>query len=69
MRIQIVEMEYSISSNESEEDNTYLSYNKVIGTSLDRELYQAFEILDYTQPESTVQPYLFNWDGIRRRRI
>ena len=42
-----VEMEYSISSNESEEDNTYLSYNKVIGTSLDRELYLAFEILDY----------------------
>ena len=42
-----VEMNYSISSNESEEDNTYLSYNKVIGTSLDRELYQAFQILDY----------------------
>ena len=42
-----VEKEYSISSNESEEDNTYLSYNKVIGTSLDRELYLAFEILDY----------------------
>ena len=42
-----VEKEYSIASNESEEDNTYLSYNKVIGTSLDRELYLAFEILDY----------------------
>ena len=42
-----VEMEYSIASNESEEDNTYLSYNKVIGTSLDKELYLAFEILDY----------------------
>lgn len=42
-----VEMEYSIASDESEEDNTYLSYNKVIGTSLDRELYQAFQILDY----------------------
>ena len=42
-----VEMNYSISSNESEEDNTYLSYNKVIGTSLDRELYQAFQVLDY----------------------
>ena len=38
---------YSIASDESEEDNTYLSYNKVIGTSLDRELYLAFEILDY----------------------
>lgn len=42
-----VEISYSVSSNESEEDNTYLSYNKVIGTSLDRNLYLAFEILDY----------------------
>ena len=38
---------YSITNAESEEDNTYLSYNKVIGDSLDRELYQAFQILDY----------------------
>lgn len=42
-----VEIPYSIASEESEEDNTYLSYNKVIGTSLDRELYMAFQILDY----------------------
>ena len=42
-----VEIAYSVSSNESEENNTYLSYNKVIGTSLDRNLYLAFEILDY----------------------
>ena len=39
--------EYSITSNEPEEDNTYLSYNKVIGTTLDKELYLAFQILDY----------------------
>ena len=38
---------YSIASEESEEDNTYLSYNKVIATSLDKELYLAFQILDY----------------------
>ncbi len=38
---------YSIASDEPEEENTYLSYNKVIGTSLDRELYLAFQILDY----------------------
>ncbi len=38
---------YSITSEESENDNTYLSYNKVIGTSLDKELYLAFQILDY----------------------
>lgn len=40
-------MKYSVSSNEPLEDNTYLSYNKVVGTSLDRELYLAFQILDY----------------------
>ena len=38
---------YSITSDEPEEENTYLSYNKVIGTSLDKELYLAFQILDY----------------------
>lgn len=39
--------EYSIASDENEADNTYLSYNKVIGTSLDEKLYLAFQILDY----------------------
>lgn len=39
--------EYSIAGDESETDNTYLSYNKVIGTSLDEKLYLAFQILDY----------------------
>lgn len=38
---------YSIASEESEEGNTFLSYNKVIGTSLDEKLYLAFQILDY----------------------
>lgn len=42
-----VTIPYSIASDEPQEDNTYLSYNKVIGTSLDRELYLAFQILDY----------------------
>ena len=41
------EMEYAISSEESEDDNTYLSYNKIIGTVLDKELCWAFQILDY----------------------
>lgn len=45
--IKEVEIPYSIASDEEEEDNTYLSYSKVIGTSLDKELYMAFEILDY----------------------
>ncbi len=42
-----IEEAYSITSSESEEDNTYLSYNKVIGTSLDKELCLAFDVLDY----------------------
>ncbi len=46
-KVKEVEIAYSITSSELEEDNTYLSYNKVIGTSLDKELYLAFDILDY----------------------
>ena len=42
-----LELPYSISEEESEKDNTYLSYNKVIGTSLDKELVMAFQVLDY----------------------
>ncbi len=42
-----VERSYSISSGEPTEHNTYLSYNFVIGTILDKKLYQAFEVLDY----------------------
>jgi len=38
---------YSVASNEPLEDNTYLSYNTVVGEVLDQELYLAFEILDY----------------------
>lgn len=40
-------IKYPIASNESEEDNSYLSYNMVVGTVLDKKLYQAFDILDY----------------------
>lgn len=38
---------YPISSAEPEEDNTYLSYNLVVGDILDRKLYLAFDVLDY----------------------
>ncbi len=40
-------LEYPISEAEEEKDNTYLSYNKVIGTSLDKELYLAFQVIEY----------------------
>ncbi len=42
-----IQIEYPISETESEEGNAYLSYNAIVGDSLDRELYVAFQILDY----------------------
>ncbi len=42
-----VTAKYPIGSEETEEDNTYFAYNKVIETVLDKTLYQAFDILDY----------------------
>ncbi len=39
--------EYPITEDEQEEDKTYLSYNNVVETSLNNELYLAFQILDY----------------------
>ena len=39
--------EYAITDDEPEEDNTYLSYNVVIGTSTDPVSYLALQILDY----------------------
>lgn len=38
---------YSVASDDSEENQTYLSFNRVIGTALDPVLYQAFDVLDY----------------------
>lgn len=42
-----VELKYPVLENESLEENTYLSYNAVIGISLDTKLNVAFEVLDY----------------------
>ena len=39
--------EYPISQGESAEENTFLSWNLAVGDSLDRNLYVAFQILDY----------------------
>ena len=38
---------YPISSSEETKDNTYLSYNVVAGSTLSKELYLAFDVLDY----------------------
>ncbi len=39
--------EYPITNDEPEEKNSYLSYNVVISTSLDAELYIAFQVIEY----------------------
>ena len=39
--------EFSISESEKEEESAYLSLNATIGDSLDKELYVAFQIIDY----------------------
>lgn len=38
---------YPIASSESEEGNTYLSYDVAVGTALDRQICMAFDVLDY----------------------
>lgn len=47
---------YPISEEESLENNTYLTYNAVIGTSLDQELYIAFQAIDYALVEAQGTP-------------
>lgn len=42
-----IEAYYSLSEDEDTKENTYLSLNTVIGTTLDKELGLAFQILDY----------------------
>ena len=42
-----VEHDYAVTEDEPLEDNAYLSYNTVVGTSLDAKLYLAMQVLDY----------------------
>lgn len=46
-KVNRVVMDYPISEDEEETANTYLSWNVSVGDSLDRDLYVAFQILDY----------------------
>lgn len=46
-KIKNVEAQYSITMDDSQENKTYLSYNRVVGDTLDEMLYQAFDVLDY----------------------
>lgn len=47
---------YSLSEGESTENKTYFSYNAVTGTSLDRELYIAFQVLNYVLVQGVGAP-------------
>ena len=42
-----VETSYSIAADESTKDNTYLSYNAVVGTSLDAKFAMAMKVVEY----------------------
>ena len=42
-----LEEEYPVAENEVEEDNTYLSFNMVVGNAMDSMLGVAFDVLDY----------------------
>ena len=46
-KVKNIVAKYPVASDESEEDNTYFAYSKVIDTVLNKELYHAFEVLDY----------------------
>lgn len=46
-KVKEVHCKYSISEDDDLENNTYLSYNVVVGTSLDVELANAFAVLEY----------------------
>lgn len=48
--------EYSISSGEDTDGQTYLAMNFVVGTVLDPKLYQAFDVLDYSLISSPGAP-------------
>ena len=54
--IKNVEAEYSITMDDSQENKTYLSYNRVVGDSLDEMLYQEFDVLDYALVSSPGAP-------------
>lgn len=43
---------YSVTDGETTEEKTYLAYNTVIKTSLEKELYLAFQILEYVLLEA-----------------
>lgn len=58
-----VEAQYSVTEDEGTEEKSYFAFNMAIGTSLDKELCMAFDILDYallTVPGAPVKQALLD---------
>lgn len=51
-----IEKNYPISDDDDVENNTYLSCNSVVGVSLDKMLYVAFQVIDYALVEAQGAP-------------
>ena len=61
--VRMVDATYPISAGEDERDGTYLAYSVAVGDALDRELYQAFDVLEYallSAPGAPVKTALLN---------
>jgi len=55
--------EYSVSAEESLKDNTYLSYNKSVGDTMDEKLYLGMQVLEYvllTMPGASLKQALLD---------
>lgn len=46
-KVKDIEINYPVAANEPEDENTYLSYNTVVGKITDKKLYVAFQVLEY----------------------
>lgn len=55
-KMKAVKKTYSVADGEPIKNNTYLSYNCVVGNNLDKKLYVAFEVLQYALLDSPGAP-------------
>lgn len=55
-KVRDVRMTYPVAEDEDIENKTYLSYSKVVATSLDKDLYQAFQVLDFALLSAPAAP-------------
>lgn len=55
-KLQEISRKYSIAQGDTEEDNTFLAFSTVVGTSLDTKLASAFAVLEYALLEAPGAP-------------